>query len=84
MRAYSESTSKRIIEHADENGQALHDADLASPGRRSQLGIHEYEGHRRSYERYWRYSREKMEKLDAEGRAVFTPSKARYPQSSDT
>lgn len=65
---------KKFYRHDDEDGRGPYQvADLANPGYRPNL-IYDYKGYKPPA-KGWRITREKMQKLDKEGRLVFPESK---------
>jgi len=70
---YSEDYLARFYKYVDENGRRYALENMRNPGVRPNLR-YEYKGYK-PHPNGWTVSREKMEKLDAEGRLWFPPSK---------
>jgi len=70
---YSEEYLTKFYRHVDENGRQYRLSDLRSPNPRPNL-MYEYKGYK-PHPNGWAVSREKMEKLDAEGRLHFPKTK---------
>jgi adenine specific DNA methylase Mod len=68
--AYEEKTIETFYNFKDADGRRYRLSDLTAPGQGSR-GHPQYEF--KGVTRYWRYNKEKMEKLDAEGRIQFRP-----------
>lgn len=56
----------------DENGKRYRKRDLTAPGHGNQSGQYEWKGMRPPKGRMWSYTKENMERLEAEGRIVYT------------
>ncbi len=69
---YSEAYLKGFYRHVDENGRRYRISDLRNPSDRPNLK-YEYKGYK-PHPNGWAMSKEKMEKLDAEGRLYFPKS----------
>ena len=67
---YDEKTIETFYNFKDADGRRYRLSDLSAPGQGSR-GHPQYEF--KGVTRFWRYNKEKMEKLDAEGRIQFRP-----------
>lgn len=75
---YPEEYIERYYRYTDKNGRRFLSRDMTAPGGRGP----KYEWH--GYTRYWRYTRENMEKLEREGRIFYTRTGfPRYKQYLD-
>ena len=70
---YSEAYLKSFYRHVDENGRRYRISDLRNPSDRPNLK-YEYKGYK-PHPNGWAISKEKMEKMDREGRLYYPKSK---------
>ena len=75
---YGEDYVRTKYRHADEDGRLYRLDNMTSPSPRPNM-MYEWKGHS-SPSLGWRYSRETMARLDAEGRIWYPDSKSKRPQ----